>query len=262
MTNTPGLFDLSGTVALITGGSRGIGLDMAEGLGDMGARLVLCARKRDELDAAVAGLAQRGIEARPLVADLTRADAVVPLAEAALAAFGRLDILVNNAGSAWTAAAEDFPDDAWQRGIALGVDAPFRLSREVARRAMIPQKSGKILNIASIAGFRGNTTLQAGGGHIVAYHAGKGALINLTRALAVEWGPHNINVNCLCPGYFRTRMSQVLLEKIEGRVIEATPLGRIGCGEDIIGVAAFLCSAAARHISGQIIVVDGGYSAG
>jgi NAD(P)-dependent dehydrogenase (short-subunit alcohol dehydrogenase family) len=262
MTAVQNLFDLSGRTALVTGGSRGIGLAMAEGLGEMGARLILCARKADELEQAVARLTTLGIAAKSIVADLTRQDAVVPLVEQAIAVYGGIDILINNAGSSWMARAENFPDEAWDRIIALNVDAPFRLSREIARRVMIPQRFGKIINISSIAGFRGNTTLQPGGGHIVAYHTGKGAMLNLTRALAVEWGAHNINVNCICPGYFLTRLSERLLEGISDQVVAATPLARIGGDDDIKGIAAFLCSEAARHISGQILVVDGGYSAG
>jgi NAD(P)-dependent dehydrogenase (short-subunit alcohol dehydrogenase family) len=262
MTTMKRLYDLTGKVALITGGSRGIGLQMAEGLGEMGARLVISARKAEQLDTAVTHLTGLGIEAKAVVADLARSESIKPLVDQAIAAFGGLDILINNAGSSWMAAAEDYPDEAWAKVIHLSVNAPFMLSREIAKRTLIPQRSGKIINISSIAGFRGNTTGQAGGGHLVAYHTGKGAMLNMTRALAVEWGGYNINVNCICPGYFQTRLSEGLLARISDSVVEATPLRRIGGSDDIKGVAAFLCSAAARHISGQIIAVDGGYSAG
>jgi NAD(P)-dependent dehydrogenase (short-subunit alcohol dehydrogenase family) len=262
MIPTPRLFDLSGQVALITGGSRGLGLQMATGLGEMGARVVLAARKAEELSVAQTQLAGLGIEARTVVADLAGLEAAAPLAEQALAAFGRLDILINNAGSSWTAPAEDFPDAAWRRVMGVNLDAAFALSREVARRALIPQGGGRIINVSSIAGFRGNTTGQPGGGHLAAYHTAKGALLNLTRALAVEWGRHGITVNALCPGYFPTRLSEGLLDRIGDDLRRATPLGRLGGEDDLKGVAAFLASAAARHISGQMIVVDGGYSAG
>jgi gluconate 5-dehydrogenase len=262
MASTAQLYDLSGKVALITGGSRGLGLQMAEGLGEMGARLVLAARHEAPLAAAVARLGERGIDARPVSADLAEPDAVPALADQALAAFGRLDILINNAGSSWVAAAEHYPDAAWTRVMNLSVNAPFALARELARRAFIPQAAGRIINIGSIAGFRGNTTGQSGGGHMVAYHTGKGALLNLTRALAVEWGGFGITVNCLCPGFFRTRLSAGLLDDIEARVLAATPLQRLGGADDLKGVAAFLASAAAQYITGQVLVVDGGYSAG
>ncbi len=261
MTSARALFDLGGKVALITGASRGLGLAMAEGLGEMGARVVLAARGREGLEGAANRLAERGIEARTVVADLADPAAVAPLADAALAAFGRLDILINNAGFAWVAPAQDYPDDAWRRTLSLTVDAPFMLSREVARRAFIPQHSGKIINVSSIAGLRGNTTRLPDGGHIAAYHTGKGALVNLSRALAVEWGCYGINVNCLCPGYFPTRLSEKLLQRIGDDLVAATPLRRLGEADDIKGVAAFLASEAARHITGQVIVVDGGFTA-
>ncbi len=262
MPTTSQLYDLTGKIALITGGSRGLGLQMAEGLGEMGARLVLAARHAAQLEAAVAYLATLGVEARAVVADLSRLDAVAPLADEVLAAFGSLDILVNNAGSSWVAPAEDYPDEAWLRVMNLCVNVPFALCREMARRVFIPQQSGCIINVSSIAGLRGNTTGLSGGGHMVAYHTGKGAAINMTRALAVEWGGAGINVNCICPGYFRTRLSAQLLDKVEANVQTATPLQRLGGSDDLKGVAAFLASPAARHITGQVLVVDGGFVAG
>jgi NAD(P)-dependent dehydrogenase (short-subunit alcohol dehydrogenase family) len=262
MATTSQLYDLNGKVALITGGSRGLGLQMAEGLGEMGARLVLAARNGEQLAGAVSHLATLGIEARSVVADLSRLDAVTSLADQAIAHFGSLDILINNAGSSWVAAAENYPDDAWLRVMNLSVNVPFALSRELARRVFIPQRSGRIINISSIAGFRGNTTGLSRGGHMVAYHTGKGALLNLTRALAVEWGSYGINVNCICPGFFQTRLSAEMLDKVAENVLAATPLHRIGGKDDLKGVAAFLASPAAQYISGQMLVVDGGFSAG
>jgi gluconate 5-dehydrogenase len=262
MATTPQLFDLAGRVALVTGGSRGLGLQMAEGLGEMGARLVLAARRAEGLAAAAARLEARGIAVRTVVADLSRSDAAAPLAEAALAAFGRVDILVNNAGASWAAPAEDYPDEAWARVMTLLLDSPFRLCRELARRAFIPQRSGRIINISSVAGLRGNTTGQPGGGHLVAYHTGKGALLNMSRALAVEWGGCGITVNCVCPGYFRTHLSERLLERIGDDVIRATPLGRLGGEDDLKGIVAFLASEAGRFVTGQVLAVDGGLTAG
>jgi gluconate 5-dehydrogenase len=262
MATTSQLFDLSGKVALITGGSRGLGLQMAEGLGEMGARVVLVARNGEHLTEALSHLATFGIEARAIVVDLSRLDAVTSLADQAIAAFGSLDILINNAGSSWVAAAENYPDDAWLRVMNLSVNVPFALCRELARRVFIPQRAGCIINISSIAGFRGNTTGLNRGGHMVAYHTGKGALLNLTRALAVEWGSYGITVNCICPGFFQTRLSADMLGKVEECVLTATPLHRIGGADDLKGVAAFLASPAAQFITGQMLVVDGGFSAG
>ncbi|MFZ9439563.1 MAG: SDR family oxidoreductase [Hylemonella sp.] len=250
------LFQLDGHIALITGGSRGLGLQMAEALGEMGCRLVISARKADELAQAQSHLAQQGIEVMTVVSDLQQSEQIAPLVDQALARFGQIDILVNNAGATWGAPAEDYPDAGWHKVINLNVNAPFFLSREVGRRSMIPRQQGKIINIASVAGLKGT----AAGVHTIAYNTSKAAMINFTRTLASEWGRYNINVNAICPGFFPSKMSSGLLEKVQDAVLARAPLHRIGGEEDLKGAVVFLASEASRHMTGQYLALDGGTS--
>jgi len=256
MATTRDLFDLKGKVALVTGGSRGLGLQIAEGLGDMGCRVAITARKADELAEAAKHLSARGIQNLTVVNDLSKLDGIPAMVEQVVKGLGAIDILVNNAGATWGAKAEEYPDEAWRKVMTLNIDAMFHLSREVGRRCMIPNKSGKIVNIASIAGLRGGPSDM----HTIAYNTSKGAAVNFTRALASEWGPHNINVNAVCPGFFPTKMANGILERIGERVIKGTPLRRLGGEEDLKGVVVFLASDASRHVTGQCIAVDGGQS--
>lgn len=256
--NVKQLFDLSGRVALVTGGSRGLGLQMAQALGEMGCRVAIVARKQSELAEAEALLRSQGMDAAGFVCDLQEAAALSSqLVDSVLACFGSIDILVNNAGATWSAPAEEYPDAAWHKVMRLNVDAPFFLSREVGRRCLIPQKRGKIINLASAAGLRGT----APGVHTIAYNTSKAALINFTRALACEWGPYGINVNAICPGFFPSKMSAGLLENIGQQVVARTPLRRLGGEDDLKGAVVFLASDASSHISGQVLPVDGGASA-
>lgn len=254
--NTRELFDLKGKVALITGGSRGLGLQIAEGLGDMGCKVAITARKADELAEASKHLTARGIAVLTVTHDLSKLDTIPAMVEQVIKGLGPIDILVNNAGATWGAKAEEYPDDAWRKVMTLNIDAMFHLSREVGKRCFIPRKSGKIVNIASIAGLRGGPSDM----HTIAYNTSKGAAVNFTRALASEWGPHGINVNAICPGFFPTKMASGILERIGERVIKSTPMRRLGGDEDLKGVAVFLASEAARHVTGQCIAVDGGQS--
>lgn len=248
------LFQLDGKIALVTGGSRGLGLQMAEALGEMGCKLVITARKADELKEARAHLEALGIEVMTVVNDLQKFDAIPGLVDEVLARHGQVDILVNNAGANWAAPAEDFPDEAWHKVMNLNVTAPFFLSREVGRRSMIPRRSGKIINIASVGGLKGT----AKGVTTIAYNTSKAAAINFTRTLASEWGQYNINVNAICPGYFQSKMTAGLLDRIQDAVLARTPLDRIGNEEDLKGSVVFLASEASRHITGQTLAVDGG----
>lgn len=250
------LLDLSGKVALVTGGSRGLGLQMAEALGEMGARVAITARKAAELDAAVQHLAAQGVEALAVPVDLGRRENVPGVVDAVAARFGTVDVLVNNAGTTWGAPAEDHPAEAWDKVMRLNLDGTFFLSQEVARRFMIPRRSGKIVNVASVAGLNGNPP----GMQTIAYNASKGAVVNLTRALAAEWGRHDVNVNAICPGFFPSKMTHGLLDVIGDAVIAMTPLGRLGGAEDLKGAVVFLSSEASRHVTGQCLVVDGGAS--
>lgn len=248
------LFDLTGKVALVTGGSRGLGLQMAEALGEMGARLAITARKAHELAEAKIHLEQLGIEVLTVPCDLSCFEQVPGLVDQVLAHYGRIDILLNNAAASWGAPAEDTPDEAWLKVINLNVNGMFCLTREVGKRCFIPQQSGKIIVTASIAGLRGNPPGIA----TLAYNTSKGADVNFVRTLAAEWGKYNINVNAICPGFFPSRMSAVLMERFGDRIIDATPLGRVGGPEDLKGLVVLLASEAGRHITGQAIEVDGG----
>jgi NAD(P)-dependent dehydrogenase (short-subunit alcohol dehydrogenase family) len=250
------LFEIKGRVALVTGGSRGLGLQIAQGLGEMGARVAISARKAGELEDAQSQLAQQGIDALTVVNDLTKPEQVPALVEAVVARYGRIDILVNNAGTSWGAPAEQYPLEAWNKVMNLNATSVFALSQAVANRCFIPQRSGNIIVIASVAALRVGANMKA-----AAYYASKAAALHLTRALAAEWGQHGIRVNAICPGFFPSKMTSGLLETIEAAVIERTPLGRLGGDTDLMGAAVYLASDASRHVTGQYIAVDGGASA-
>ena len=259
MSFTKGLFDLTGKVAVITGGSRGLGLQCAKALGGMGAKVALAARKKHELDAAKDILNSQGIECLIIPSDLQNPSAAQSLVDAVLGEYGKVDILVNNAGATWGAPAEDHPHEAWRKILSLNVDSLFYLSQEVAKKSMIPNQYGKIINVSSIAGLAGNPQ----GMNTIAYNTSKGAVLNFTRTLAGEWGKYNINVNSICPGFFPTKMTKGILEnqKFIDRVTQSTPLKRLGDDTDMMGTTIFLASEASRHVTGQFIAVDGGVSA-
>ena len=252
------LFDLTGRTALVTGGSRGLGLQIAEALGEAGARVLLSARKANELQVAVAALQARGIAADWIAADASQPAEVRRLADEALAKLGHVDILVNNAGATWGAPAEDHPLDAWDKVMNLNVRSIFLLSQAIGKASMIPRRRGRIVNVASIAGLSGNSGAMT----TVAYNTSKAAVINFTRALAGEWGVHGINVNALAPGFFPSRMTAGLLASVGADNMRAhVPLRRLGDDEDLKGAALLLASDAGKHITGQVIAVDGGVSA-
>jgi gluconate 5-dehydrogenase len=254
------LFDLHGRTALVTGGSRGLGLQMAEALGELGARIALVARKRDELDAAVAQLSAAGVAAMAMACDLSDVAAIAPLVEDAERALGPIDILVNSAGATWGAATVDLPLAAWQKVINLNLTAMFAVTQEVGRRSMVPRRQGKIVNVASTRGLGGGSGDDRQPATL-AYNTSKGGVVNFTRALAVEWGRYNINVNAIAPGYFPTKMTRGILEMIGDDAAKRAPLQRIGGPEDLKGVVALLASDAGAFITGQIIAVDGGVTA-
>jgi gluconate 5-dehydrogenase len=247
MTTTLELFNLHGKTALVTGGSRGLGLQMALALGELGAKVVVTSRKQADLDEAVAVLKEQ--EA-----------AIDPLVDAALDTLGgHIDILVNNAGATWGAPAEEYPLEAWDKVMNLNVRSIFLLSQAVGKRSMIPRRSGRIINIASIAGLAGNAP---GTMKTVAYNTSKAALINFTRTLAGEWGEYGINVNALAPGFFPSKLSAGVIKALgEDKLAAAAPLNRLGGDEDLKGAVALFASDAGRHITGQTLAVDGGVSA-
>jgi gluconate 5-dehydrogenase len=251
------LFDLTGRVAIVTGGSRGLGLQIAKALGEFGAALVLVARKQADLDAAVAQLNSEGRTAVGFAANLGTPEAASGLTGRVLERFGRVDILVNNAGATWGAPAEDYPLDGWNKVIDLNVTGLFLLTQAVARGAFLKQGKGAVVNVASVEGLLGHLPDRPG---TVAYNAAKGAVISMTRALAAEWGSRNIRVNAIAPGYFPSRMTKAILEKHTEEILRQTPLGKLGGDTDLMGTALLLASDAGGHITGQTLVVDGGAS--
>jgi gluconate 5-dehydrogenase len=255
--NVKQLFDLTGRVALVTGGSRGLGLQMAEALGEMGARLALTARKKDELDEAVASLKAQGLEALAWVCDVGKREQIAPLVEGVLAKLGKVDILVNNAGATWGAPAEDHPLEAWDKLVNLNLTGTFLVSQLVAKKSMIPSKWGRIVNIASVAGLMASDPRVV---RTVAYNATKHGVVGITRQLAAEWGEHGITVNAICPGFFPSKMTKATLDSLQKFLLEGTPTRRLGNEEDLKGLVVLLASEASRHITGQAIAVDGGAS--
>ena len=251
------LLDLTGKVALITGGSRGLGLQIGEALGEMGASVALTARRADELAEAWTHLDRLRVPCMTVACDLGKPEAIEPLVDAVLAKHGRIDILVNNAGATWGAPAEEYPLDAWLKLVNLNLTGTFVVTQLVGRQSMIPNRYGRVINVASIAGLRGNPvgTLKT-----VAYNTTKGGVVNFTRALAGEWGEHGITVNAIAPGFFPSKMTRPSLETLAPSVIARTPLHRLGDEEDLKGLAVLLASDASRHITGQVIAVDGGAS--
>jgi gluconate 5-dehydrogenase len=252
------LFDLSGKTALVTGGSRGLGLQIAESLGEAGAKVFLTSRKAADLEEATAHLKARGIEALWVAADASQPAEIERVVADAMKRLGHIDILVNNAGATWGAAAEDYPLEAWDKVMNLNIRSIFLMSQAVGKASMIPRRQGRIINVASIAG------LSGAGPEIkyIAYGTSKGAVVNFTRTLAGEWGQYGINVNALAPGMFPSKMTQGTIERVGAdKLAGNAPLGRIGDDDDLKGAALLFASAAGKHITGQILAVDGGVSA-
>ncbi|HYG54692.1 MAG TPA: SDR family oxidoreductase [Burkholderiales bacterium] len=249
------LLDLSGKTALVTGGSRGLGLQMAEALGEMGASIAITARKADELKEAKARLAGQKVACETFVSDIGRREAIAPLVDEVLKKYSRVEILVNNAGATWGAPAEDHPMEGWDKLVNVNLSGLFLLTQLVARRSMIPAKWGRIVNIASVAGLLGQDPRFA---PTAAYTATKHGVVGLTRQLAAEWGVHGITVNAICPGFFPSKMTRATLDTAGATIREWTPTRRLGNDEDLKGLVVLLASEASRHITGQAIAVDGG----
>ena len=254
--NTKQLFDLSGRVAIVTGGSAGLGRQMAEGLAEMGANLVVCARKKDRCEQAAEELRELGVQTLGLGCDVRNAEQVGAVVEETLSRFQKIDILINNAGVSWGAPVEEMKLEHWNKVIETNLTGTFLFS-QAAGKFMVRQRKGKIINIASVAGLRGaSTELQA-----IGYHTSKGGVIAFTKDLACKWGVHNIQVNVIAPGWFPTHMSAVVIERNKEALLARIPLGRFGGEDDLKGAAVFLASDASNYVTGDVLVVDGGQTA-
>jgi gluconate 5-dehydrogenase len=249
---------LDGKVALVTGGSRGLGLQIAEGLGEAGATIAITARREAELVEAVNSLSGKGIRAMSAPCDISQNPQVEAAVQAVLEAYGRIDILVNNAGATWGAPFAELPLEAWDKVVRTNVDGTFFVSRAVGLHMIQRGGGGRIINIASVAGLRGSDPSVM---PTLPYNTSKGAVVNFTRALAATLAEHQITVNCICPGFFPTKMTRATLEKSGERIVAGTPLRRVGGDQDLKGIAVLFASDASAFITGQIIAVDGGATA-
>ncbi|HVB23656.1 MAG TPA: glucose 1-dehydrogenase [Ktedonobacteraceae bacterium] len=248
-------FDFQGEVVVVTGGSRGLGLEIAQGFGNAGATVVITARREQWLNEAESMLKVQGIRVHTFTCDVADPASVEQLVSRTLETCGKIDVLVNNAGLTWGAPAETMPFERWRQVIDANITGTFLMSQAVGRH-MLERNKGAIINVASIAGLSGGQL------NTVGYNASKAAVINLTRAMAVEWASRGIRVNAIAPGLFRTRMSEALVQRAEASDVPVAPLGRIGKPGEIAPTVMFLASEGASYITGQVVPIDGGRSAG
>ena len=247
------LFDLTGRVAIVTGGSRGLGQEMAEGLAEAGARLMLCARRDEWLTPTVKEMRERGFSVESVLCDVSKPTEVQAVVDQTIAAYGKVDILINNAGLTWGDEPETMPLDKWHKVIDANLTGAFLFS-QAAGRDMLTRRWGRIINIASIAGLHASVH----GPHYVGYAASKAGLMGLTRELAATWGGRGIRVNAIAPGFFHSRLADPAIEKVEPHIKAYSPIPRVGEAGELKGVAVFLAADASNYITGQVIVVDGG----
>lgn len=248
------LFDLKNKTAIITGGGRGLGEQIAKAYAEAGANVVLCSRKLEACQATAEELKKSGANAIALKCDVTNAEDVDAVVKETKETFGTIDILVNNSGATWGAPVVDMPIEAWKKVIDVNVTGTFLMSQAVGR-VMIEQKSGKIINISSVAGLGGTDPKLM---DTIGYNTSKGAVMTFTKDLAVKWGQYNINVNAIAPGFFPTKISKVIIEQGGDQILARTPLDRFGGADDLKGAAIFLASRASDFVTGDTIVIDGG----
>jgi NAD(P)-dependent dehydrogenase (short-subunit alcohol dehydrogenase family) len=251
------LFDLSGRVAIVTGGGTGIGRQMAEGLAEMGADLVLCARHLHRCEQAAQELRELGVRALAMHCDVREAGQIEAVVDRTRSELGRIDVLVNNSGTVWGAAPEDTPLEGWQKVVDVNLTGVFLFS-QAAGRVMIEQRSGKIVNIASVAALGGSPPEIM---NSIAYNATKGGVVSFTRDLACKWARHGITVNAIAPGWFPSDMSSFVIDQHGEALYEHIPLRRFGGPDDLKGAVVFLASGASDYVTGHTLVVDGGQSA-
>ncbi len=251
--NVKELFDLTGKTAIVTGGSRGIGKEMAESLAEAGASLMLCARRAEWLNETVHEFSARGFNVDGRTCDVSKADEVDMIVTETVTRFGAVDILVNNAGISWGAMPEEMPLDQWQKVLDVNLTGCF-LFAQAAGRQMLKQKSGSIINIASIAGLKSS----ANGPFYAGYVASKAGLIGLTRELAASWGRQGIRVNAIAPGFFHSRLADAVIDIYERSIQENNVIPRVGNPGELKGITVFLASDASSYVTGQTIAVDGG----
>jgi NAD(P)-dependent dehydrogenase (short-subunit alcohol dehydrogenase family) len=251
------LFDLSGKTAIVTGGGTGIGRQMAEGLAEAGANLVLCARKAERCEQAAAELEELGVRALGLGCDVRDAQQIEAVVSRTVDELGGVDVLVNNAGTVWGASPEDMPLEGWQKVVDVNLTGVF-LFAQAAGRVMIERDGGSIVNIASVSGLHGAPAEVV---NTIVYHATKGGVIAFTRDLAWKWARHGIRVNAIAPGWFPSDMSKFVLDRQGDDLARRIPLGRFGGPEDLKGAVIFLASPASAYVTGHTLVVDGGQSA-
>ena len=251
-------FDLTGQVALVTGCSTGLGVQMAKALANQGAKIVALARRKEMVDAVAAEITKEfGVDAIGISCDITDTDRVNAAVDEILAKFGRSDILINNAGTGAIAPAEDITDAQFNGELNVDLGGTFKVSRAVAKKAMLPAKYGRIINIASMYGLVGNKVAGC-----APYHAAKGGVVNLTRALASEWSSKGINVNAICPGYFYTPLTKETLDSdfFQQNARTMIPAERYGNEGELDTAAIFLASPASSYVTGIMVPVDGGYT--
>lgn len=248
------LFNLTGQVAVVTGGGRGLGRQMAQGLAESGAHVVVCSRKYEPCLDVSEQLKEHGVDALAFACDVTDPDSIQDVVDKTVDHFGKIDILVNNSGATWGAPVEDMPLSAWQKVFQVNVTGTFLMSQAVGR-VMLKQGEGAIINISSVAGMKGSDPEYM---DTIGYNSSKGAVLTFTKDLAVKWGPRGIRVNAIAPGFFPTKMSEVLMERSGEAFLKNTPLRKFGSEDDLKGAVIFLSSKASKHITGDVIIIDGG----
>jgi NAD(P)-dependent dehydrogenase (short-subunit alcohol dehydrogenase family) len=252
--NVRELFDLSGKTAIVTGGGSGIGKQMAEALAELGANLVLCARKVERCEQAASEFEQLGVKALGLACDVRDQEQVQAVVDRTLQDFGQIDILLNNSGASWGSPAEDMPPEGWHKVLDVNLDGTFYFSQAAGKHMIGRGEGGVIVNTASVAGLRAGM----GGLGTSSYHTSKAGVIMLTRALASEWAKYGIRVNAIAPGWFPSDMSTWVLENMGETMLAGIPMKRFGGPHDLKGVIAYLTTDASAYVTGQTIAVDGG----